>query len=502
MAKPSPMRTIGLPVDSRITVGRAHQPGFFEGILGVEAAQRYLCCVSRSHLEIALAVDDDLGGFAVTNCSSNPVALTGQRRMGKGEAGMIRTGGSIDFLGENIPGASGLNVFLTLRLEEQGGSDIQVEVEPERSPISRYRAPQTSSFSQVQHPFAAESGTSSGAHPPAASDRMVPYRQQEKQLHAQLPAPSEKTQDSARSGEASHFWLTLCGSVVKEGYPFDARRLEGGEEGLSVGRAHQKELHLEAFDVEMRQYLSRDHFRIDPGIDGSYKLVAISNNPIWRNRCGKRTEAVVGDPPLTLINGDAIQLFTGADDCTATGPGNLGSLLWIFQAATSNKGPTEQDVSVLAKKAAGQSQDFHDSDSGPRTVAMGLDQDAANAKSVAKTSATPRNGLHAAGASQIGAESPCSKEYYGHADVLPLPRSPLSNDRPTGQAQTAGGVLRAPFDDAPPPLSGQPGPLRVPVQHLCLDDDDDDDLRQRNAHEMELDFRDVDDAFAASGFRF
>merc|ERR1719433_2141933 len=95
------------------------------------------------------------------------------------------------------------------------------------------------------------------------------------------------------SRDAPQFWLTLCGTAVKQGYPRDARRLEGGEDGLSVGRAHQKELHAEAFDEELQQYLSPHHFRIDPGSDGSYKLVPMSNHPIWRNRCGKRTEAIV-----------------------------------------------------------------------------------------------------------------------------------------------------------------------------------------------------------------
>jgi len=242
--------------------------------------------------------------------------------------------------------------------------------------------------------------------------------------------------------------------------------LEGAEEGLSVGRAHQKDLHLEAFDAELRKYLSRDHFRIDPGIDGSYKLVAISNNPIWRNRCGHRTEAVVGDPSLTLVHGDAIQLFTGADDCTATGPASLGSLLWIFQDATNSNRPTERDISILESKAAGHSQDFHDSDSSPKTMALGIGQENYDVKPVARTS---QNGPHV-GERHGWAESPSNKEHGGN-------------------------VLRPPVDDM------SPGPLRAPVRGLSLDEDDYN--HQRRASEMDFDFReDVDDAFTASGFRF
>jgi len=481
MAKPPSVRTIGLPVDSRITLGRAHQPGFFEGILGIEVAQRYLCCVSRSHLEIALVAGDQPGRFEVTNCSSNPVNLTGQGRLGKGEVGIIKKGESIDFLGGGMPGTTGLSVFLKLRLEEQSGSDIHVEAQSVRSPNSKYQIPRTSSFSKVKRLSESESSPSIGARLPA-SDRLVSYQSRETSSPALLPVPQEAAEDSPRSANLPNFWLTLCGSAVKEGYPLDARRLEGGEDGLSVGRAHQKELHLEAFDVELRQYLSRDHFRIDFGIDGLYKLVAISNNPIWRNRSGKRTEAVVGDPPLSLQNGDAIQLFTGAEDCTATGPGNLGSLLWIFQDATSNRRPTERDVSILESKANGHPQDIQDSaDSGPRTLARGLDLDIHSPESVTRTPVSPQNGQHAGS------------------------RSPLTSDRPSRKDQTAGGVLRAPVNGMPPPLSGQPGPLRAPVRDFSLDDNhDDDDGEQRgNVREMsDLDFRDVDDAFAASGFRF
>lgn len=302
-----------------------------------------------------------------------------------------------------------------------------------------------------------------------------------------LPPPQEATQHSPRGGEDPHFWLTLCGSAVRDGYPPDARRLDGGEEGLTVGRAHQKELHREAFDEELQQYLSRDHFRIDLGLDGLCKLVAISNNPIWRNRCGKRTEAVVGDPPLTLVNGDAIQLFTGADDCTATGPGNLGSLLWLFQDTTSNRGPAEQEGPALESQAAGgRSQDPRGPDSGgPRTMALGTDV----AKSVAKIEAMSKNGQQS-GAGQSWAESPSAKAPGGgrvvtNLALLSSPRSPASGDQPAG---------------------AQPGPLRAPVRGLLNDLEDDDDgggsEHRRRARDDDLDFRDVNDAFTASGFRF
>eukprot|EP00419_Tripos_fusus_P001037 CAMPEP_0172681464 /NCGR_PEP_ID=MMETSP1074-20121228/17471_1 /TAXON_ID=2916 /ORGANISM="Ceratium fusus, Strain PA161109" /LENGTH=1008 /DNA_ID=CAMNT_0013499975 /DNA_START=87 /DNA_END=3113 /DNA_ORIENTATION=+ len=545
--KPLQMRTIGLPAESRTSVGRAHQHGFFEGILGVDAAQRYLCCVSRSHLEVAPAVGDALGGFEVTNFSSNPVTLAGQRRLGKGEVGMVRTGECIEFVGGNVAGATGSMVYLKLRLEQQRGSDIQVEPQPECSPVSKFLAPQTSSLSRFPPP-SKESSTSGSAYPPA-TDRMASNWQHDKQPQAMLHEAVK--QHKTRREVAPCFWLTLCGSAVKEGYPRDARRLEGGEDGLLVGRAHQKEIHSDAFDVELRQYLSRDHFRIDVGSDGSCKLVPISNNPMWRNRAGKRTEAIVGDPPLMLINGDAIQLFTGADDCTATGPGNLGSLLWIFKDAKSDGEPTEHEISILEGRSAGRvvpkaqltshARHVHDYDSDHRTQATSKNRDQSGQRAEARRSryvspfgeddsavvASHALAVPSPSSGREIAESRSSKGKSRTTHALQVPsagsfesesrssRSPARTSKSPSRTSRSPaprnstrvrGALRVPVDDAsPPPLSQLPGALKAPVRDLSLDDDDDDDDgddHHRGARELDLDFREVDDAFAASGFRF
>ncbi|CAE8591081.1 unnamed protein product [Polarella glacialis] len=133
------------------------------------------------------------------------------------------------------------------------------------------------------------------------------------------------------------FFLALEGTCLRKDFPEADRVIEGTSHGITVGRAHQKDLHTEAFRREIREYLSRDHFRIDRDRDGYFSLVALSSNPIWRARNGQRRELERGDQPLSIIHGDAILLFTGATDCTPDGPENLGSLKWTFHDACNSR---------------------------------------------------------------------------------------------------------------------------------------------------------------------
>jgi len=330
-AQPLQAKSIGLPADARLTVGRVHQPGFFEGVLGTEAAQRYLCCVSRSHLEVAATPGAPPGCFDVTNLSANPVALVGQRRLGKGEKGSVRPGDIIDFIGGSAGGSGSPVVYLKLQLEGQQSPSTQMEVDrkairgPQQQAPTPPHAPQTLPASA--QPPAPDSHALTPVHSPAGSPGA-----------RLLPAPEDVAVRSPRFSSAPPFWLELRGSAVRRDFPRDRRRLEGREDGLTVGRAQQQALHSEAFEVELRQYLSREHFRIERGRDGVCRLVPMSSNPIWRVRGGSQTEAVRGDPALLLAHGDAIQLFTGAEDCTIDGPGNLGTLLWLFQESNAAAG--------------------------------------------------------------------------------------------------------------------------------------------------------------------
>lgn len=318
-ALPPEARTVGVRSDSPLTVGRNHQPGLFEGLMGPEAAQRYLCCISRAHLELRPMPDDPQQGcFEVTNLSANPVSLPGRPTVKKCERGTIRLGDCIEFIGASADGSGAAIAYLKLRLER--GDPRAVVETPAVTLLPRAAiSPHTPEVVELQR---------------ASLASEEPPRAQSPAVAAAAPSPMP-------------FWLILEGTAVREDVPRERRRLEGRPDGLTVGRAHQKELHSEAFARELREYMSRDHFRVERCPDGSCLLVALSSNPIWRLHAGKLTELSRGDPALPLVCGDAVVLFTGAEDCTPDGPGNLGSCRWIFRAAA-----VLDDGALEARKAA------------------------------------------------------------------------------------------------------------------------------------------------------
>merc|ERR1712187_1068334 len=72
-------------------------------------------------------------------------------------------------------------------------------------------------------------------------------------------------------------------------------------------------------------------------------------NPMWRLRRGKLAEAEKGETPLPLKYGDVIVIFTGAEDCTPDGPGNLGTLLWTF--STDEDEAADDDYQAQEREA-------------------------------------------------------------------------------------------------------------------------------------------------------
>lgn len=333
---PPEARTIGLRCDGPLSVGRLHQQGFFEGLLGEEPGQRYLCCVSRSHLEVQPARGEGRGCFQVANQSANPVLLAGRRKLGKGDAGTIRPGDSVEFIGNRADGSGASVTYLKLRLDESveaTRAQRPTPVAEERAaPAAETRGPSPSRRVEFQEPLPERQ-----APPP------TPVPMPVLALAAQEPAAGPLAPGLSpaaallppvpelRPEEPPPFSLLLAGSAVRANFAADMRLVEGRPEGLTVGRAHQQALHANAFEPQLRQYLSRDHFRIECGRDYACRLVPLSSNPIWRLHAGELREAIKGEPAMRLVHGDEIMLFTGADDCTPDGPGNLGLLRWIFQ---------------------------------------------------------------------------------------------------------------------------------------------------------------------------
>jgi len=85
-ALPAAARTIAAPPDAKLTVGRQHQPGFFEGLL---SDPRHMAFISRSHFEIA-SFAAEAGSFTVKNLSGNPLVLGGQQHVTKNECVVVR----------------------------------------------------------------------------------------------------------------------------------------------------------------------------------------------------------------------------------------------------------------------------------------------------------------------------------------------------------------------------------------------------------------------------
>eukprot|EP00930_Biecheleria_cincta_P018218 TRINITY_DN14269_c0_g1_i2.p1 TRINITY_DN14269_c0_g1~~TRINITY_DN14269_c0_g1_i2.p1 ORF type:complete len:169 (-),score=37.47 TRINITY_DN14269_c0_g1_i2:54-560(-) len=145
------------------------------------------------------------------------------------------------------------------------------------------------------------------------------------------------------------FWLELEGAAVQQSFPAKQRILAGSPQGLVVGRLHQQSLHREAFSKEVSEYISREHFRIScqPPPAARFVLASLTGgNTMWRGRAGKLQPLEKGDPPLQLLHGDEILLYTGAQDGTPEGRGSLGLLKWVFRELSAAQADTQADLRI------------------------------------------------------------------------------------------------------------------------------------------------------------
>ena len=243
---PAERRAVALT--QSIMLGRQHQPGLFEGLLGDTVN---LTFISRSHLELN---EVEAGNFMLRNLSQNPVVVKGSQQVAKEQQSFLSPGDSIEFIA-----GSDLKCFLRFRLE-------QTQVQPRVA---------------------------------------VPV--------------------------AQSFWLELEGSAVKD-LPLEHRRVYpvGGQ--LAVGRAFQHELHQGALNEEALAWVSREHFRVEAeatGATATFTLVALSSNPMWRQRA-EELLAMEKHDTLPVERGDRIWLYTGASDGQPSGPGHKGTIVWTF----------------------------------------------------------------------------------------------------------------------------------------------------------------------------
>lgn len=249
---PAEQRAVSLTSQS-ITLGRQHQPGLFEDILGADSVN--LTFISRSHLELH---EVEAGNFMLRNLSQNPVVIKGSQ-VAKEQQSFLSPGDSIDFIA-----GSDLKCFLRFHLE-------QTQLQPKLA----------------------------------------------------VPTPASGTSGTL-------FWLELEGSAVR-GIPLEHRRVHLQGESLSVGRAFQHELHQAALNEEALAWVSREHFRVNQQLNGSCHLLAMSSNPMWRQRAEELLPMEKHDS-LPLEPGDRIWLYTGASDGQPSGPGHKGTIAWTFHS--------------------------------------------------------------------------------------------------------------------------------------------------------------------------
>ena len=229
-----------------LMLGRQHQPGFFEGILGPNSVN--LTFISRSHLEVS---EVEPGNFMVRNHSQNPVVVRGIN-ISKEQQTFLSAGDSIDFIA-----GSDLKCFLRLTLEKGKSTEVLL----------------------------------------------------------------------AKPVGLGSFCLELDGTAVKPEVPLEQRRVYTSGREVTVGRAFQHDLHQKALNEEALAWVSREHFRIEE--KGSFKLLAVSSNPLWRQR-GEEMYPMEKHDEVTLEHMDRIWLYTGASDGQAAGQGHKGTIVWTF----------------------------------------------------------------------------------------------------------------------------------------------------------------------------
>jgi len=361
--RPMHSSAIELTSGGSMPIGRQHQVGFFEDLLE-EAGQRYIQCISRTHLEVWPSPGAP-NVFHIKNHSRNPVVLNEQNLLQE-DVGIVRIGDRLGFIAAGQDGPHSTVVYLTLTVQQLPPPPLSPP--PQRQPVaevaecrSRQLAPDAPPWPAVpvaggfeQH---VKDQSGSPRTPPASSRRAKV--DSAKSTRAPLSSPgtavassvgsptlpflgapssalapprggagyeymSESGSSSSSSSSSSPpFYLVLGGPAVRVGTPEEHRYVPGREDGLTVGRAHQQELCAEALSDEVQSRVSRDHFRIERRRCGAYHLFALSRSGrVLRQRGASRTEVPVGQA-VPLREGDVIVLPMSTE-------GGASALYWSF----------------------------------------------------------------------------------------------------------------------------------------------------------------------------
>jgi hypothetical protein len=110
-------RSITLPRDAAINIGREANLHLLETLLAHEPGRHHLDMVSRRHLVMESTADEYGSCFQVTNRSQNPIIVAGQK-LGQGRCVAARPGDDIDFIAAGEHGSREPVVYLRFRVQE------------------------------------------------------------------------------------------------------------------------------------------------------------------------------------------------------------------------------------------------------------------------------------------------------------------------------------------------------------------------------------------------
>eukprot|EP00931_Biecheleriopsis_adriatica_P057712 TRINITY_DN34258_c0_g1_i1.p1 TRINITY_DN34258_c0_g1~~TRINITY_DN34258_c0_g1_i1.p1 ORF type:complete len:1161 (+),score=212.85 TRINITY_DN34258_c0_g1_i1:140-3622(+) len=350
---------------SQVTLGRLHQ-NQLEQLVTAAAMPQLASLISRKHAQLEI----EGSKLRVTNLSSNPLYVD-EDSVTQGTSRLLAPGQMLSFAraedpdtqhikflkfqampcsgAKAVPSSSGSAAAPSLkfhRTEAAGSSPAKVDGEAPRSAVSspeKARAPaKTGSATDPQSDTPEVLTTSppqrkvnkDGSLSPSKVKPLPPSSWSSKQevpISDSQVAARALSKDAVTSAASSLIVLELSGEGVLT-VPASERRIESDltERPLLVGRKHQPELHRRAVSAECLQFMSRDHFSISLET-GEFKLLAMTSNPIWRDRSGIDPVELGKGDCVTLLPGDRIALGTGSDNSKPESA--IRSLCWHFSLA-------------------------------------------------------------------------------------------------------------------------------------------------------------------------
>eukprot|EP00930_Biecheleria_cincta_P095542 TRINITY_DN87498_c0_g1_i1.p1 TRINITY_DN87498_c0_g1~~TRINITY_DN87498_c0_g1_i1.p1 ORF type:complete len:817 (-),score=130.92 TRINITY_DN87498_c0_g1_i1:74-2524(-) len=260
----------------RFFVGRQHQVGFFEGLLGRD--HPLLSYISRAHFQVCVAGP---GLWEVTNLSSNPITV-GQHQLSHGGSAVVALPFEVGFLANfevpSVKVSPSPEIFLQLRIHLQVAVDRPVAIKSGHAS------------------YALELGGS------AVKSNLAVER-----LRLPVPCP-----------------LPGSASVLTVG------RMQQPE-------LHQEALSDVALQWVSREHFRLEVSTSGSGTEQLvFALTPLSSNPMWLQRGADCTKVSRGCCAVPLVVGDRILLFTGARDGSHAGLGNCGSLFWNLVAVSTS----------------------------------------------------------------------------------------------------------------------------------------------------------------------